>query len=777
MLKKILMVASILFLGNIEVKAETNNTGDKKWDLVWSEEFNGNKLDRSKWNYIIGNGFWSGDTWISGWGNNESEYYTDSEKNIKVADGKLTITAIKESYKGQAGGKDNNFNYTSGKLVSKDLFNKKYGRFEFSAKLPIGKGLWGALWMLPQDDIYGGWAASGEIDMVEGWGSKPDTIAGTLHYGSVWPNNVHTGKHYTFKNSTVNEFHDYAVEWLPGEIKWYIDGELYQVQNNWYSKNKNEALNYSFPAPFDQEFYMIINLAVGGWFDGEPDNDTKFPQNMEVDYIRVYDLEGGYNENVEKQKVKNTEQLPEGVKTAKAGNFIYNGDFKSGGDNWQLLSHFGGVAKYSFEDLDGSKFLKAEISNGGEQPYSVQIIQDVPIQKGNWYKLSFDAKAENDRAFAIKIGGKENRSWAAYHTDSFALDKTLKTYSTLFQMANDTDLNGNVEFHGGQSKDGFWLGNVKFELVDNPEKEIENMTKNALLNGNLIYNGSFDQGNQKRMQFWELKAKESQSLVKNRKFTIDSKGDNAELIQKGVQLLNNEQYKLKFKSSGDNGQKINVKLSSKDGSKVYFSKELVLTKELTEQTLKFISPSKDLESNFVIEFLDSKGNMVVDDINLNKLVDYSKIETTLINDDFSSGDSFKNWTAWYGKDYGFGGEMKFTLDKNSGKLSVKDIGYEEWSNMFTHNVKLLKDVKYRLSFDVKGSISRDIRVAIENSAYQRAAEKFISIDKNNKSVILEFTASRTEDAALKILLGKVGETKNRPHSVYFDNVKLEIVQE
>lgn len=775
-MKKFLLLMSLLILSKTNVNALDNQSKSEKWNLVWSEEFNDNKLDRTKWNYIIGNGFWSGDTWINGWGNNESEYYTDSEKNIKVSDGKLTITAVKESYKGNAAGKDNNFNYTSGKLVTKDLFNKKYGRFEFRAKLPVGKGLWGALWMLPQDDVYGGWAASGEIDMVEGWGSKPDKVAGTLHYGSVWPNNVHTGKDYVFKNSSVNEFHDYTVEWLPGEIRWYVDGNLYQVQNNWYSRNKNEALNYTFPAPFDQEFYMIINLAVGGWFDGEPDKDTRFPQNMEVDYIRVYDLEGGYNENVEKQKVKNTEQLPSGVKTAKDGNFIYNGDFKSENDNWQLLSHFGGTAKYSFDNLNGSKFLKAEISNGGDQPYSVQIIQEVPIQKGNWYKLSFDSKAEKERTFAIKIGGGESRGWAAYHTDSVALDTTIKTYSTLFQMANDTDLNGKVEFHGGQSKDGFWLGNVKFELVDNPEKEIENMTKNALLNGNLIYNGSFDQGNQKRLQFWEID-KTSSAIVKDRKLTINSVSVGTKLFQRGIQLLANESYQLKFKGSSDKEQKINVKFTNRNGDKVYLSKEIMLTKELTEQNFKFKNETKDLEALFTIEFLEGKGNVVIDDILLKKLVDYANIQTVLVDENFETGNATKNWTSWSGSAYGFGGEQKYSLDKKSAKLFVSDVGNEEWSNMFTQGVKLTKGVKYRISFDISSTVDREVRVVIENATYQRAMQKLVATDKNIKNVVSEFISDRDEDATIKVLTGKIGNTKNRPHSVYLDNFKLEIIQE
>ena len=775
-MKKLIIFASMLVLGVGNLMAE--NLKQEKWNLVWSEEFDGNKLDRTKWNYVIGNGFWSGGTWINGWGNQEKEYYTDREKNVKVADGKLTLTALKENYKGEAAGSQTSFDYTSGKIVSKDLFNKKYGRFEIKAKLPVGKGLWAALWMLPQEDVYGGWATSGELDMVEGWGSKPDTIAGTLHYGSVWPKNVHTGKDYVFKGSNVEEFHDYVVEWLPGEIRWYVDGELYQVQNNWNSRNGNEALDYTFPAPFDQAFYMILNVAVGGWFDGDPNGTTKFPQTMEVDYIRVYDLEGGYNENVEKGKVENKEQLPTTVKKSVNGNYIYNGDFKNEASNWQLLSHFGGNAKYSFEQIGDEKFLKADIEKGGDQSYSIQIIQEAPIIKGNWYKLSFDAKAEKNREFGIKIGAGESRGWKAYSTNTFSIGTTMNTYSNLFQMNDETDLDGKVEFHGGLSTSDFWLGNVKLEVVTNPEKEIENMIKSPLLNGNIIYNGSFDQGNQKRMQFWNTESKTTTFKVIDRKLNVVSAGDNAKLIQKGIQLLANESYSFKFKGSSDQGQKINVKLTNDLGDKVYFSKEFTLTKELMENVIKFKNETRDMNTKLVIEFLDAKSKFVIDEISMKKLVDYSNMQMVLVDENFETGTATNEWTTWSGGAYGFGGEQKYSLDKKKGaKLFVNDIGFEEWSNIFTHGVKLTKGVKYRMSFDISSSIDRDVRVVIENSNYQRATQNLVASDKKVKNIVTEFVADRDEDATIKVLTGKIGNTQNRPHSVYLDNFKLEVVQE
>jgi beta-glucanase (GH16 family) len=276
------------------------------WKLVWSDEFDGKEIDKTKWDYDLGNGFfnYTANTWISGWGNDELQYYTREPENAFVKDGMLHIRAIKESHNG--------FGYTSARLKSRKrdgspLFNKKYGRFEFRAKLPTGQGVWPALWMLPQDDKYGTWASSGEIDIVEAKGQQPNKVLGTLHYGSRWPNNAHSGADYEFPASgTIADFHVYALEWEPGEIRWSVDGKIYQTQSFWWSSSKldgekgakpsKEADLNAWPAPFDQPFYLVMNIAVGGRFLGNPNKTTPFPAEMLVDYVRVYDKVGGYAE-------------------------------------------------------------------------------------------------------------------------------------------------------------------------------------------------------------------------------------------------------------------------------------------------------------------------------------------------------------------------------------------------------------------------------------------------------------------------------------------------
>jgi beta-glucanase (GH16 family) len=276
-----------------------------QWKLTWSDEFEGKEIDRTKWDFDLGNGFFNYDnnTWISGWGNGELQYYTKEPENAFVKDGKLHIRAVKESYQGCG--------YTSAKLKTRKrdgtaLFNQKYGKFEFRATLPTGQGVWPALWMLPQDDAYGTWPLSGEIDVMEARGQEPTKVLGTLHYGSRWPGNTHSGNDYVFpKNGTIAEAHTYAVEWEPGEIRWLVDGHTYATQSFWWSSNKvdaakgatpkNEGDLHPWPAPFDQPFYLIMNIAIGGKFLGNPDKKTVFPVEMLVDYVRVYEKVGGYD--------------------------------------------------------------------------------------------------------------------------------------------------------------------------------------------------------------------------------------------------------------------------------------------------------------------------------------------------------------------------------------------------------------------------------------------------------------------------------------------------
>lgn len=246
-------------------------------NLVWSDEFDGNALDTTKWEYLTGDGSQFG---IPGWGNNEKQWYTTT--NAEVANGQLTIIAKEEASNGYA--------YTSSRIRTLGQGDWTYGRFEMRAKLPAnqgasGQGTWPAFWMLPSDLSYGVWPASGEIDIMEWLGHQPSTIHGTLHYGNAGQASTYNSSVTNLPSGTTNDFHTYAVEWDPNEIRWYLDGNLYKSVNFWFSSAG------AYPAPFDVSFHLILNMAIGGYFPGDPNNDSLFPQEFVVDYVRVYATE------------------------------------------------------------------------------------------------------------------------------------------------------------------------------------------------------------------------------------------------------------------------------------------------------------------------------------------------------------------------------------------------------------------------------------------------------------------------------------------------------
>ena len=208
----------------------------------------------------------------AGWGNNELQYYTSHPDNSYVTDGNLVIVARK-NHLGYA--------YTSARLRTKNKRDSLYGKMEARMKLPTTKGMWPAFWMLPTDWVYGGWAASGEIDIMESV-NIATTIYGTIHYGGEWPGYVSDGGSYSDGTDFSEGFHVYTLEWEPFEMRWYVDGILYSTKTSWWSTGG------PYPAPFDQRFHFLLNIAVGGHWPGPPDGSTVFPQQMLIDYVRVY---------------------------------------------------------------------------------------------------------------------------------------------------------------------------------------------------------------------------------------------------------------------------------------------------------------------------------------------------------------------------------------------------------------------------------------------------------------------------------------------------------
>ena len=238
-------------------------------NLTWEDNFDTNgSPDSTRWTYDIGDGTAEG---IPGWGNNELQYYTDRPENVVIEDGMLKITAIKEPYEGR--------NYTSARILTKGgLFQQAYGRFEARIKLPWGQGLWPAFWLLGTNaDV---WPQRGEIDIMENRGSEPTIVHGSVH-GPGYSGGEAITKSYELINDRFDtDFHIFGIEWGPDYINYYVDDVLYNqitpedVTGEWVYNNNPS--------------YILLNLAVGGAFSGNPSTSTVFPQTMYVDYVRVY---------------------------------------------------------------------------------------------------------------------------------------------------------------------------------------------------------------------------------------------------------------------------------------------------------------------------------------------------------------------------------------------------------------------------------------------------------------------------------------------------------
>jgi beta-glucanase (GH16 family) len=240
----------------------------QQWELVWSDEFDALAIDNSKWSFDMSTGLP-----LIGWGNNELQYYTDREQNATIDNGVLVVEAREEPYQGM--------NYTSARLKTIHKGDWLYGKFEIRAKLPEGQGIWPAIWMMPTDAAYGGWPKSGEIDVMELVGHVPNVVHATVHFGADWPNNRHIGSRYELPEGNFSgDFHVFSLEWEPGEIRWYVDG------NHFFTVTPEDL--HPHPYPFDRRFHLIVNVAVGGNWPGSPDASTEFPQTMEIDYVRVY---------------------------------------------------------------------------------------------------------------------------------------------------------------------------------------------------------------------------------------------------------------------------------------------------------------------------------------------------------------------------------------------------------------------------------------------------------------------------------------------------------
>lgn len=246
------------------------------WTLAWSDEFDGlagATIDATKWVPEIGGG---------GWGNQEREYYTSRPENLALdGSGHLVITALAEPTNSSYACWYGSCRYTSARIKSKGHFSQTYGRFEARLRIPRGQGLWPAFWMLGDNIDAVGWPTSGEIDIMENIGREPNIVHGTMHGPGYSGANGPSGPFTLAQGAFADDFHRYAVEWTAVEIKWFVDDSLYY-------RTSTSSIPPNTSWVFNHPFFLLLNVAVGGSWPNDPDATTTFPQQMVVDYVRVY---------------------------------------------------------------------------------------------------------------------------------------------------------------------------------------------------------------------------------------------------------------------------------------------------------------------------------------------------------------------------------------------------------------------------------------------------------------------------------------------------------
>lgn len=398
------------------------------YTLLWHDEFDGSKLDKTIWNKEVR---------PAGWTNHELQAYTEDKANIYVKDGKLVLRALKHPLKSGSS------YYTSGKVQTSHKKDFTYGKVICRAKAPKGTGLWPAIWMMPTDELYGNWPVCGEIDIMEVLGNETNKTYGTIHFGS--PHAQKQGTYFTPPGTPdfADDFHTYEVDWEPGHFRWYIDGNLFYEEDNWFAKSRAGEL-FDYPAPFNQNFFVQLNLAVGGDWPGNPTKETDFDNaKFEIDYVRVYQ-KNEYNYDVSRP----TASFPEPDEN---GNYIHNGDFAEAENlkdtkDWIFLLAGGGSGKAEIKN----NMMVIESTSAGSVDYGVQLVHpNIGMRFGKKYRIQFDAKADAARTIKVSVTAPEV-NWIRYFPDTLTdIGTDWKTYTYEFTMREVDDPHGRFEYNMG----------------------------------------------------------------------------------------------------------------------------------------------------------------------------------------------------------------------------------------------------------------------------------------------------------------------------------------
>ncbi len=733
--------------------SNADNTADQKtelsyegYNLKWEDNFDSALLDRTYWNVELHE---------KAWVNGEDQEYVDSEDNIFIRDGKLVLQAHED-----ASGR-----ITSGRVNTQGKVDFKYGLIEVSAKVPEGQGFLPAFWLMPtNENLYGQWPRCGEIDAMEIKGQDTDTVLGTIHYGN--PHMQSQGSKVTEQESFSECYHKFAVEWEPGKITWYVDGVKYHEESDWFTSTEG-AGTASYPAPFDQNFYVILNLAVGNDWAGEVGEGVVVDgAEFDIDYVKVYQKDS-YDEDVKKPE-KTSGALREPDET---GNYLNNGDFAVVEDltdekDWKFMTQEGGEATAEIKN----KKINISPVKDGNVDYSIQLVQaGIPLEKGASYRVTFDGKAVEDRNIKVAVKAPD-RGWAEYMpAKTVALTKENNSYSYEFKMTQDTDPNARFEYEIGKagSVAAFSLSNIRLEKIAEPDEEELNK-KTVLSTGNYVYNGGFDQG-EKRLGYWEF-SDADKALVKVTTEGNDGTihrlelAENVTVKESELGISSGQTYRLSFDAEAkEEGAGIEVVLAGE-------RYQLDLTTE--NKTYEFIVNVSENAANKDISIKNTSSVKVY-------LDNVSVTEAAMIkNGSFNAGSS--GWEAYIDSN----ADATFVIDSlsedNAADFTINGTGGDDWRIQLKQTgVNLEKGKWYKFSFKVKSSLPRQMRAILQgDEAHGWAAysgENIVDLTSEYQTFEKVFCMANNTDkgAFVSFCLGKVGDNEiNIQHRVCIDDVSL-----
>lgn len=646
--------------------------------------------------------------------------------------------------------------YTSGRINTQNKNTFTYGLFECRAKVPEGKGYLPAFWLMANDEnIYGQWPRCGEIDCMEVMGQDTHKLYGTIHFGN--PHSESQGTHIlSGSDSYSDDFHVFACEWVPGEIRWYMDGVLYHSESDWYSTTEGQG-TISYPAPFDQSFYIILNLAVGGSWVGNPDENTNFDDNPYViDYVRVSQKDE-YDENVTRPEKPFNPSDPDDE-----GNYIRNGSFATAealfDDNvdWQFMLANEGVA----DAVIANNMLTITTESAGNVDYSVQLVQaGLPFQKGATYEVKFDARAEGNRTMNVDVKAPDHGYKSYMPTKNPALTSQMQTFTYTFVMKDDSDTNGRLEFNmGAGATDTIQLTNVSVKKIADPDPNAKEQ-KTVLANGSYIYNGSFQEG-ANHLGYWTLSDPDAASVTgfsDGRRLKVTAP---LTLSQDELAFPEGVPYALSFEAQGEGS--LTVTLGGRQftaaltGQKQTFTFKLSAGVHYTDKTLSIVFPGT--------------GTAWLDNV---KLVEDALIKNGSFNDGLTGYEVYVDSSA----------NASYVVDSlnedNALDVTVNNTGDMDWKGQIKqNNVKLEQGKTYKLSFDAKSSLDRPIRVVMQGQEDKGwevySTDPAINLTGSYRTFTETFTMNAETDPAafLSICLGMVGDHITQTHRVVIDNIRL-----